>query len=68
MLVSRVGVKLDESHLLLKLAVLTEGTKRNTVLRVTLSSLQPTIPPVVTVVKFPLATGSGNFTTVQLQL
>ena len=33
MLVSRVGVKLDEGHLLLKLAVLTVGTKRNRVSR-----------------------------------
>ena len=33
MLVSRVGVKLDECHLLLKLAVFTVGTKRNTVSR-----------------------------------
>ena len=64
MLVSRVGIKLDEGHLLLKLAVFTVGTKRNTVSRVT---LQPNIPP-------PLATGIVNLTAnsndsrVQLQL
>ena len=55
MLVSRVGIKLDEGHLLLKLAVFTVGTKRNTVSRVTLISLQLNIPP-------PLATGIVNFT------
>ena len=31
MLVSRVGVKLDEGHLLLKLAVFPAGTKKNNV-------------------------------------
>ena len=67
MLVSRVGIKLDEGHLLLKLAVFTVGTKRKTVSRVTLTSLQLNIPP-------PLATGIENFTAnsndsrVQLQL
>ena len=45
MLVSRVGIKLDEGHLPLKFAVFPVSTKGNTVPRVTLTPLQVNIPP-----------------------
>ena len=45
MLVSRVGIKLDEGHLPLKLAVFPVSTKGNTVPRVTLTPHQVNIPP-----------------------
>ena len=44
-LVSRVGIKLDEGHLPLKFAVFPVSTKRNTVPRVTLTPHQVNIPP-----------------------
>ena len=44
-LVSWVGIKLVEGHLLLKFAVFPVGTKGNTVSRVTLTPLQVNIPP-----------------------
>ena len=65
MLVSRVCIKLDEDHLLLKLALFMIGTKRNSVKNYFTSTEY--------IFHHYIATGSGNFaansngTTVQLQ-